>query len=203
VETRIVSLAAVALLVGCATLGCASTRIVETWTSPGLSASDLSFQHVVAIAAVPDEVKQRMVEDVLVASATRTKVTAAYTVVNQQDRADPERLRAALDQHGFDGAITVRLVDIEDKESYVPGSSRAYGGGYYGYYGRVGAVAYEPGYYRTDTYVKVETSLYDVAAGELLWVGISETLNPSTVDGLISGIVEAAGKKLRDQGLIP
>jgi len=123
--------------------------------------------------------------------------------VTQADRADVDRLRAALGQHGIDGAITVRLLNIEDKETYVPGNPRVHPGGYYGYYGRVGAVVYEPGYYRSDTYVKVETSLYDVAAGKLLWTGVSETLNPSTVDGVIAEIVETAGKQLTKQGLLP
>jgi hypothetical protein len=183
--------------------GCATTRMVDSWTAPGLKASDLSFQHVVAIAAVPSEGQQRIAEDAIVASATRTRVTAAYTLVSQEDRANAERLRAALEQHGIDGAITVRLIGVEERETYVPGTTSMYGGGYYGYYGRVGAVVYDPGYYRSDTYVKVETSLYDVAESKLLWTGVSETLNPSAVGDLIEDIVKAAGKKLVDQGLLP
>ena len=45
--------------------------------------------------------------------------------------------------------------------------------------------------------------LYDVAEGKLLWAGVSETLNPDGVDEVIQGIVEAAGKELAEQGLIP
>ena len=188
-------------------LGCSTTRMIESWKEPGLKASDLSFQHVVAIAAVPKEAQQRIAEDAIVASATRTKVTAAYTLVTQQDRADVDRLRAVLQQHGIDGAITVRLIGIDERETYVPGTSvypgGYYGGGYYGYYGRVGAPVYDPGYTRSDTYVKVEISLYDVAKGKLLWTGVSETLNPTVVEGLIRSIVAAAGKQLADEGLLP
>jgi len=177
--------------------------MVESWKAPGLKASDLSFQHVVAIAAVREGAQQRIAEDALVASASRTRVTAAYTLVTQEDRANADRLRAVLQQQGIDGAITVRLLGVDERETYVPGTSRAYAGGYYGYYSRVGAPIYEPGYTRRDTTVKVETSLYDVAEGKLLWTGVSETLNPTVVDGLIREIVEAAGKQLADEGLLP
>ncbi len=184
-------------------VGCSTTKIVDSWTAPGLVASDLSFEHIVAIAALPDELRQRIVEDAIAASATETKVTPAYTLVSQADRADVERLRAVLEGHGIDGAITLSLVRVEDKTKYVPGAIRTYPGGYYGYYGHMGAVVQEPGHYRTDTHVIVETSLYDVAEGQLLWAAVSRTLNPDSVDELIEGIVKAATEDLQNRGLIP
>ena len=187
----------------CLFVGCSTTKIVDSWTAPGVVASDLSFEHIVAIAAVPDELRQRIVEDAIAGSATNTKVTPAYTLVSQADRADVDRLRTVLERHGIDGAITLSLVRVEDKTRYVPGATRAYPGGYYGYYGHMGTVIQEPGHYRTDTYVIVETSLYDVAEGKLLWAGVSRTLNPDSVDEVIEGIVEAANEDLRSRGLVP
>ncbi len=65
----------------------------------------------------------------------RTKVTPAYTLLSQ---ADVKRLRAVLERHGIDGAITLSLVRVEDKTRYVPGMTRTVPGGYYGYYGGMG-----------------------------------------------------------------
>jgi len=184
-------------------VGCSSTKLVESWSAPGVDASDLSFQHVVAIAVLSDVSRQRIAEDALAGEATDTKVTAAYTILSKRDRADTERLRAVLEKNGIDGAITVRLTGVEDKQTYVPGTTRVVGGGYYGYYGRVGTVVHEPGYVRTDTYVRVETTLFDVAAGKLLWSGLSETMNPDSVGEVIEGIVRAASKDLKKRGLVP
>ena len=181
---------------------CAATRAVDTWTASGLSPDDLAFEHVVAIAALQEVSRQRVAEDALASAITRTKVTPAYQLMDQAERADAERLRAVLDRNGVDGAITVRLVGIEDKQTYVPGSARTGPGGYYGYWGRVGAGVYAPGYYRTDTYVTVETTLYDVAGARLLWAGTSRTFNPQNIDAVIAGVVAAAAKDLRTQGLI-
>ncbi len=185
------------------TLGCSTTRMLESWKASDLKASDLQFEHVVAIAIVSRESQQRIVEDALVASMSRSNVMPAYSLVSQEDRGNVDRMRAALEEHGMDGAVTVRLVNVNERETYVPGTTSYYAGGYYGHYGRVGVPIYDPGYYRSDTYVKVETSLYNVAKGKLLWSGVSETLNPSQVDGMIQGIVEAAGKRLENDGLIP
>jgi hypothetical protein len=182
--------------------GCATTNIVESWTAPGLTAAELEFQHVVAIAAVRETSRQRIVEDALAAAATRTRVTPGYAILTPEDRADVERLRTALERHGIDGAITVRLVGVEEKETYVAPAHRT-PGGYYGYYGTYGRRVYQPGYVVTDTYVVVETSLYDVAGGSLLWAGISRTFNPASVDSLIGEIATAARNELRDEGLLP
>ena len=182
---------------------CASTRVVDSWTAPGVTPADLTFEHIVAIAAVEDATSRRIAEDTLASSATRSRVTAAYTIVSDADRADVDRLRAALNRQGIDGAVTVRLVGVEDRETYVPGTTRVVGGGYYGYWGHYGTVIHEPGYYRTDTYVRIETTLHDVASGKLLWAGISESMNPSDVRGTIREVVEAARSDLQKQGLMP
>jgi hypothetical protein len=76
-------------------------------------------------------------------------------------------------------------------------------GGFYGLYGGSWASGYQPGYVVTDTVVRIETSLYDVEQGRLLWTAVSETMNPSTVEGLIEEIVAAARKELAEQGLLP
>jgi hypothetical protein len=184
--------------------GCATTHIVESWTAPGLTPADLQFDHVVAIAVMPEVARQRIVEDALAAAAEQTRVTPAHAILTPGDRAEVDRLRQVLERNGIDGAVAVSLVGVDEKQTYVPGTPRPYARrGFYGYYGAMGGVAYDPGYVRTDTYLVVETSLYDVAAGKLLWTGVSRTLNPSETDALIEGIVKAAREELRSQGLLP
>lgn len=180
--------------------GCASTQIVDSWTAPGLTPADLQFQHIVAIAVLPDLTNQRVAEDALAATAKQTRISPAYALLSAADRSDAERLRATLSRAGVDGAVTVRLVRVEDKETYVPGTTHVIGGGYYGYYSRVYV---DPGHYRTDTFVHIETTLHDVENGKLLWSGTSKSMNPSNVRAAIRGVMDAARGDLRKQGLLP
>jgi hypothetical protein len=99
-----------------------------------------------------------------------------------------------------DGAVTVRLVSSEERKTWVPGSALAVGGGYWGYYGQL---IYQPGHYRTDTVVRIETTLRDVPSGKLLWSGISESMNPPNVRQVIGEIAKAARADLAKQGLLP
>jgi len=180
--------------------GCASTRLVDRWTAPGLTPADLRFQHVVAIAVLEDPTSQRVAEDALAQASKHTRITPAYAILSPGERADPERLRVTLTRAGVDGVLTVRLVDVQEKQSWVPGSRYVAGGGYWGYYGHV---LYEPGHYRTDTLVRIETTLHDAASGTLLWSGISETMNPPSVRQTIAEVAKAVRADLAEQGLLP
>jgi hypothetical protein len=127
-------------------------------------------------------------------------VTPAYTILSPAERADPELLRVALARAGVDGAVTLRVVAEEERQTWVPGSSYVVGGGYWGYYGHL---IYEPGHYRTDRIVRIETTLHDVRSGKLLWSGISETMNPPSVRQTVAEVAKAARRDLADQGLLP
>lgn len=89
---------------------------------------------------------------------------------------------------------------MDREQTYVPGTLVP--GGFYGLYGSSWAGVYSPGYVITDTFVRIETSLYDVKEGRLLWTAVSETMNPSTLDDLIEEVVAAARQELAEQGLI-
>ena len=190
------------LILACGvTSACSSTRIVEQWTAPGLEPADLQFEHVVAVAVVPGETQQRVAEDALVARASSVKITPAYQVLSPADRGSVDRARAVLTALGIDGAIVVQLIGVDREQTYVPGTMVP--GGFYGVYSSSWAGVYRPGYVVNDTYVRLETSLYDVSEGRLLWTAASETMNPSTVDDLIEEVVVAARKELAEQGLLP
>ena len=55
---------------------------------------------------------------------------------------------------------------------------------------------------REDTIVAVETLLYDVAEGKLLWASVSESTNPKQVGTFIEGLVNAVVEELQNQGLV-
>lgn len=195
-------IACLALVLSCyVVLSCSNTRIVEQWTAPGLEPADLRFEHVVAVAVVPSETRQRIAEDALVARASRVKITPAYRVLSPADRGSVERAREVLMDLGIDGAIVVQLIGVDREQTYVPGTMVP--GGFYGVYGSSWAGVYRPGYVVNDTLVRLETSLYDVTEGRLLWTAASETMNPSTLDDLIEEVVAAARKELAEQGLLP
>jgi hypothetical protein len=63
-------------------------------------------------------------------------------------------------------------------------------------------MAWDPGYMRTDTIVRIETNIYSVKDGKLLWSGLSESFNPTGPAELVQGIVAAVVSDLKKQGML-
>jgi hypothetical protein len=87
----------------------------------------------------------------------------------------------------------MRLKDVEKTTSYTPGTSY---GGWYGY--RYAS----PGYVTTDKTFIVETNFYSLASGKLLWSGTTSTLNPTTLDQSLDGIISTLKYELQRRGLV-
>jgi len=54
---------------------------------------------------------------------------------------------------------------------------------------------------RTDTYVFVETLIYDLRSNKLVWAGQSKTMNPSDVEGFVAELAKAVRGELQKAGL--
>jgi len=109
-------------------------------------------------------------------------------------------VKALVVRAGFDGAVVVRVVDTREKVTYKPPS---YGPTFWGYYGYARPVARTPGYYRTDQILRLETSIYSITQDQLLWVGTTETMNPSSLPETVEAVVTAVRDELERDKLIP
>ncbi|MBW2401787.1 MAG: hypothetical protein JRG80_21455, partial [Deltaproteobacteria bacterium] len=75
-------------------------------------------------------------------------------------------------------------------------------GGYYGYYRTSWEVVHEPGYYKTNTTVRLETSLYDLQSRSMVWDGKSDTMNPNSVTDTIESASRAIAKQMKKDGVL-
>jgi protein-S-isoprenylcysteine O-methyltransferase Ste14 len=181
---------------------CASTRIETQWKDPALAPADLAFQRVIVVAQVEDETTRRVAEDELVrvlsasqrAQARGMQIRPSYERIDGVELEDVAALRRKVEGAGFDGAVVLRLVSDHERIQYVPGH-------YEVLWGR--AVRYDPGYTTVDRIVRVETSIYSIAQGRLLWSGVSRTMNPGDLGELIGNVARAVGAELEKQGLLP
>ena len=107
---------------------------------------------------------------------------------------------------GFDGMLITRLVSVDEEQEYVEGRSyterharyRYYKGYYKGSY----KIVHEPGYYKTKTTYRLETNLYAVSDGSLVWSADSHTVDPDSIDEGIDSMTIAMVAKLKEEGLI-
>jgi len=180
---------------------------VETsWKDPAAGPRDFAFKKLLVMVRVTDGAIRRTGEDELVrflmsgprGKAGELSAEASYPLLDERDLADREKARALVEAQGFDGLVLMSFVSSQEKVTVQPPSY----GTAWGYYG-ARPIVYDPGYVRTDTILRVETTIYRVADGKLLWTGISRALNPKDVKDLVRDVAESVGDELRSQGLIP
>ena len=177
--------------------GCSSAEVTNTWHNPEYS-GPIKFNKVVAIAIHPEGTVRRVAEDEMARQIPGGKGIAGYTLITDEDREDVAKIRPKLQAAGVDGAVTMKLLGKRNETTYVPGSP---GYGFYDYYGGAG-YAGTPGYVVTDTIATVETRIYSVTDGKLIWSGTSETFNPSNIQENVADIAKAVGKELRKEKLL-
>ncbi|MFI5218961.1 MAG: hypothetical protein ACHQNT_05675 [Bacteroidia bacterium] len=181
------------LIISCAP----QVELTTSWSNK--TAKVKSTPNIMAMALGKDLANRQSAESYLVAYLKN----AGYNAIGSLDIFKPEiqkydslTMVSLLKQNSIDLLLTNAVVNVSEKQRYVPGSTYstpvgtyAYPtypynyGGYYGYYGNRSDYYYRtvyetqttPGYTVTDVEVLIESNLYDVANSELLWVGQSKS----------------------------
>ena len=184
---------------------CSSTTFTSTWKAPDATGINPVGKTIAAVFVTRDEGKRRAAEDLLARDMTERGAhgIAAYTILPESVRADPEKARALLKDAGVNAVLIARVVGKDQQINYTPGTTfPSYYGGFGPYWGHGWGAAYEPGYVTTDTIISVETTLYSLPADKLLWASTSRTTNPSNLDSLLNEVADATAKEMKKQGFL-
>jgi hypothetical protein len=190
---------ALALLTGAAVLAaCSATRLKTSWRDPRVT--EIRFRKIVVFVVAKDEALRRSGEHELCERITTAPCVPAFAVVPDDEVADTAKVKGRVTDAGFDGAVVLRLVGRRVQQTYVPPTPAPT---MWGFYGTAWPMAYDPGYVRQDDLVDVETCIYSVQEGRLLWAGTTESTNPRDVRRTVNEIADAVAAQLRRDGLIP
>ena len=210
VSNRQISGLLVFLVAASALAACNKTKttIPLSWRNPDYAQT--VFKKLFVIGVDENEGGRRLFEDTFAKALAQegTSAQASWGLLPQSTQLTEEQIRGALEGGNFDGVLITRLMSVDQNQEYVPPSTHTvpttyYGHGYYGYYGASYATVHEPGYFKTNTTFRLETNLYAVANGGLVWSGQSETLNPESLTDVIDSMTAAVAKKLKEEKLIP
>ena len=205
------------LLPGCA----ASSSLTKVWKNPNLK-GQIHFNKVVALAIHDDINVCRQAEDEM-ARQIGSNAVPAYSILSEPDRHGD--LRGKLEAAGADGVVTMKLLDRRTENTYSPADS--YGAFYEGDSPRYsfasgssgsggqssgssgdfssGSTFGAAGYTYSNAIFTVETKIYSLKDGQVIWWAISqsETGNPQDVPHLIADIAKAIRVELEKEMLVP
>lgn len=177
-----------------------SDRLLSSWKDPAVK--KLDFQRIVAVAMVSDGPTRRLAESEMV-NIMGPKAVAASQVVPEADLQDADKVRVKLSAEGFDGAVTIRLVDATTKvrtaRDPVPTSYYSM----WGYYQFAWVADRPPDYYTADQKLQIEVNIYSLTSGKLVWSGTSEIVRPQLVETGVRNVADLVRRRLKSEHLIP
>lgn len=189
-------------------ISCATkTELSGVWKSDSSSARPMNQMLVIGIAK--DDVNRRIFEDGFGAALEEQGVDAvpSYRILPDPGQLSKDSIQQAIRGRGFQAVVITRLVQVDEREKYVPPTTYVspgyYGRGMYGYYGRGYEVVHQPGYTVSTTIVRLETHLYDASSAELLWAAHSDTFNPTSIADGIGSVTKKLSKRLAADGFVP
>lgn len=184
---------------------CNSTKITSSWREPDKQVAVDKLNKVLVLALFKDETSSRKAEDQM-AGYLNGKGVVAYNYLDHNfDTKNEDDLREKIKLDGFDGAVTMRLVDVDKEKIYTPGNASLYPSYYRnfsGYYYRSGSYYSNPGYYSTTKTYTVETNVYSLKEDKIIWTGLTETTNPDGVKKLTEEVAKVIYKKMIQEGFI-
>jgi hypothetical protein len=189
-----------------------SVKIITSWFNPSYEGH--TFHKILVIGVAHNLEVRADFEDDMAAQIARPGIETipGNHILMRPDpdvKLDLDYLRGQIYDNHIDAVVVSRLLNVDKKVTYVPGSTYiAPYPYYYSFYGYVGAVyplVYDPGYTREDTTVSVETNVYATSKpdGDLVWNGVSKSFNPKSAKKIADGLVKEVPKQMERDGLLP
>jgi hypothetical protein len=185
---------------GLAQVASAGTKLVRTSREP--SAGPLNFSKVLVLVVAPHASQMQFGEAVLVQMMKRTRGVSAHAVMSEADAQDEQKMRAFMAREGFDGAVTMRFVGSGQEVTEEAGIYVTAYPVFWDHYSTAWTMVFDPGYVRTERWIQMETLVYSMKDGKLVWSGLTQTKNPKDAKDLVESVARAAAKDLKKQGLI-
>ena len=184
---------------------CSSTKITSTWREPNKEISLNKLNKVLVVALFQNETSRRKAEDQMV-SYFYGKGVASYNYLDKNISTKNENaIREKIKNDGFDGAVTMRLLDVDKEDVYSRGNISMYPSYYRnfsGYYFRNWGYFSDPGYYSTTKTYTVETNVFSIKEDKIIWSGITKTTDPSGVTKMTDEIGKAVFNEMVKEGFI-
>jgi hypothetical protein len=182
---------------------CSSTRLSHVHVDEAYNEGPVS--DILIIGVTREEDVRRSFENKFVKefSAAGVEAVSSFGLLDipEDKKLEKKDILRVIDEQDNDAVIITRLIGVDKKEVWEPIAPHRVNRGYYGYYNHAFDHAYG-GVYRTHTFVKLETNLYNAKTEELIWSGRSETWNPKSNAKLLDEVIKTVIKDLEKKGLI-
>ena len=194
-------------------ISCSPTNINAVWKDPQYQGGKI--KNVLVIGGSTNQIIRRILEDEFAAElkSRGTNAIQSYNIFPSKATLDQDTIESKSRELGADAMLVVRVVDTKVKRDLTPQPYNVYYRGTYFYdwpnrssrfYTQGSRARYYDDRYYLNEYevVNVETNLYDVQTGKLIWSGLSNTVIGGSSELEITSLVEVIIKSLSENQLL-
>jgi hypothetical protein len=191
--------------------GCSTTSVTSSWKAD--NAQIRKYDKILVIGIMSDsnrdlraKMEQELVLDLRDKGITASSAYDVYGPVAFK-RMTEQQVNDQIKKKGYDGVITISLLNKSKEKYYVPGNLYFTPFGYdynyfWGYYSGIYDRVYESGYYETDTDYLWESNLYDLTNGKLIYSVQSKSFDPQSIQTLGKDYGKSIVRDLVKNGLL-
>jgi hypothetical protein len=182
-----------------------AAKFKSTWKAPGVAPMDYTGKKVAALVITDDQNLQMSGEEALARELTARGVqaVATYRLIPKEELRDKDKAKGWYERAKVEGVVAMRVVSAEKEVSYTPDMwVSSYYGSLWGYYGYGWNSAVIAGSWREDRIITIETLIFSVADGKLIWASVSEKTNPKGAGSLVKDIVKEVSNEMKKQGML-
>ncbi len=184
---------------------CNSTKIVHTWKEQGKEIVMDKLNKVLVVALFKDSKSRRIAEDEMVGYLGRKGIVSYLYLPETFNKSNEDSFRQKIQEDGFDGAVTMRLVDADREMLFTTGSIipyPIYNRSFSGFFYRNWSSYANPGYYSATRHYRVETDVYSIKEDRIIWSGITETINAGGLKKMAQRISDVVFTEMVEGGFI-
>ncbi|HEX2628595.1 MAG TPA: hypothetical protein VHM26_06285 [Chitinophagaceae bacterium] len=188
------------ILVGCGT----TANIENSWHDPEAQVDMNKLNKVLVVALVKNETHRRAAETRF-ALLLKGKGVASYQYFSGDfDIDDEETIKTKLKKEGFDGAVIMRLADVEKDIKYTPGAAAypAYYNRFWPYFSNSWGYYNQAGHFETTKKFTIETNVYSLRKDKLIWSGLTSTSDPASAEKLMKAVAKEVHARMKKDGFI-
>lgn len=188
--------------------GCVPEGVMRTWSTT--ENYDRKFTNLMVMGLVNDVSLRSDMEAVVVEAARKTGLKSGKSINMFPPELgkpfeDVERVKSRLRLAGYDGVVTVALIDIKAARYTDPSfvyEPLVFYNQFRNYYYRTYNLVYQPGYTTIYSEYFIETNFYELAEGKLVWSGRSMIIPTSELYEYMPIYARGLFKELALQGVI-
>lgn len=183
---------------------CSAPAVVKVWSDEKHVIEQKAAHKFIFFVQSNNQINSRIAMDRLVAMSANPSVQGyLYTQGERINAGNREFYRTKMKADGYDYVVAMVLKDTLSEKTYIPDGNTPGNRSFYGDYSfQIDPYAYNPGYQRENKIFIIETSVYYVETGNLVWTCLSKLYNPQSVEQAVTETSKEVIKKMKKQGFM-